>query len=186
MSYTTHVTGEFTIDPPLAWREFKDSVFYEPNAPSRHGPDLLLRVSERTEDTPDGEMIRREATDLVMREIDEYNARDLMDHVQKAVDSSPGHSFIGYLHCEGEENTDIWRVTVQDGKAVRENAKMLFPQDLGQAYVEEWGRFRTKVLNEVWERLRDEGARKGEEYSMLDAMNLVYGMTKERPSWLGS
>lgn len=133
MGYTTHVNGEFTITPPLAWNEFKDSEFAPHNITDRHDPDLILRVSEESVDTEDGPLLRRTATALVMREIDEYCAYNLLDQVRKAVDSFPGHTFTGRLECEGEENTDLWRVVVRDGRAVKVTPRIVWPdeEDLG-------------------------------------------------------
>lgn len=127
MSYTTHVTGEFTITPPLTWPEFKDSKFAPHNIDCSYDPDLILRVAEENIDTDDGPLLRRTATALVMREIDEYNSRNLLDQVQKAVDSFPGHAFAGRLDCEGEEGADLWRVVIRDGRAVEVKPQIVWP-----------------------------------------------------------
>jgi hypothetical protein len=132
MGYTTHVRGEFAITPPLAWPEFKDSEFAPHNITDRYDPELVLRVSEETVDTDDGPLLRRTATALVMREIDEYRAYNLLDQVQKAVDAFPGHTFTGRLDCEGEENTDIWRVVVRDGRAVTVEPRIVWPEGSDQ------------------------------------------------------
>jgi hypothetical protein len=131
MGYITHVTGEFTIEPPLTWPEFKDSKFAPHNAKSSWDPSLLLRVDETTVDTAEGPLLRRTATALVMREIDEYRAHGLLDDVQEAVDSFPGHTFTGRLECEGEENTDLWRVVIRDGRAVKVTPRIVWPDEDG-------------------------------------------------------
>lgn len=114
MSYTTRVTGKFTITPPLAWKEFKDSPFspYPPAGDDRI--ELVLHVEEKTVETGDGPLLHRTAPALVMTEIDEYRAHGLLEVVQRAVDAFPGHTFTGRLECEGEENTDLWP---EDGTA---------------------------------------------------------------------
>lgn len=131
MSYTTHVRGEFAINPPLAWSEFNESKFTPDNVEKNHTPSLILRVNEERVDTEDGVFFRRTATALVMREIDEYRERGLVDEVQSAIDSFPGHTFTGRLECEGEENTDIWRVVVRDGQAVRIEPRIVWPDEDG-------------------------------------------------------
>lgn len=128
MGYTTHVTGEFAINPPLTWPEFKDSEFAPDNIIDSYDPDLILRVEEELVDTDDGPLLRRTATALVMREIDEYRAYNLLDQVQAAVDSFPGHTFTGRLDCEGEENTDLWRVLIRDGRAVKVEPRIVWPE----------------------------------------------------------
>lgn len=133
MGYTTHVRGEFTIDPPLTWSEFKDSPFspYPPAGDDRI--ELVLRVDEETIETDDGPLLRRTASALVMSEIDEYRAHGLLDVVQRAVDSFPGHTFTGRLECEGEENTDMWRVVIRNGRAVKVEPRIVWPDEDGTA-----------------------------------------------------
>jgi hypothetical protein len=129
VSYRTHVTGEFAITPPLTWPEFKDSEFAPHNITTSYDPDLILRVTEESVDTDDGPLLRRTATALAMREIDEYNARNLLDQVQKAIDAFPGHTFTGRLECEGESNTDMWRVVIRDGRAVKVEPRIVWPDE---------------------------------------------------------
>lgn len=131
MSYTTHVTGEFAIEPPLTWPEFKDSKFTPDNVKGKWDVSLVLRITEDTVDTDEGPLLRRTATALVMREIDEYRAHRLLDEVQEAVSSFPGRTFTGRLDCEGEENTDLWRVIVRDGRAVRIEPRIVWPDEDG-------------------------------------------------------
>jgi hypothetical protein len=64
-----------------------------------------------------------------MRQIDEYRENGLVEEIQKAVDEFPGHTFTGYLECEGENNTDIWRVYVKNGKAIRVDPQIIWPED---------------------------------------------------------
>jgi hypothetical protein len=129
MGYTTRVEGEFAIMPPLSWPEFKDSKFAPDNAESSHSPSLILRVAEDAVDTADGPLLRRTATALVMREIDEYRAYDLLEEVQEAIDAFPGRTFTGRLNCEGEETGDLWRVVIRDGRAVRVEPRIVWPDE---------------------------------------------------------
>lgn len=130
MGYHTYVTGEFAITPPLTWPEFKDSEFAPDNIECAWDPDLILRVVEETVDTEDGPLLRRTATALVMREIDEYRSNELLKNVQRAIDSFPGHTFTGRLDCEGQENTDMWRVVIRDGRrAVRVEPRIVWPDE---------------------------------------------------------
>lgn len=129
MGYTTNVTGEFAITPPLTWGEFKDSEFAPDNVESNWKPSLILRTVEERADTRDGATLRITADALMMREIDEYRAYGLIEEAQRAVDSFPGHTFTGRLECEGEENTDLWRVVIRDGKAVKVEPRIVWPED---------------------------------------------------------
>jgi hypothetical protein len=131
MGYTTHVEGELTISPPLTWNEFKDSPFYALQQYDAQR-DLMLRVDETEVDTDGGVLTRRTASALVMAWEDEYRAYNLMDHVQEAVTAFPGHTWSGRLECEGEENTDMWRVVVRDGRAVRVEPRIVWPDEDGE------------------------------------------------------
>lgn len=133
MGYITHVRGEFTITPPLAWPEIKDSPFSPLSPAGDNRLELVLRIDEETVDTDDGTLLRRTASALVMVEIDEYRAHHLLDVVQRAVDSFPGHTFTGRLECEGEENTDIWRVIVRGHRAVKVQPRIVWPDEDGDA-----------------------------------------------------
>lgn len=129
MSYTTHVRGEFTITPPLSWPEFKDSPFYSATGEwDDLKRDVILLVSEDT-NLVDASLIRRTATALAFAEISEYREENLVEHVQEAVDAFPGHTFTGRLECEGEEDTDMWRVVIRDGRAVRVEPTITWPDE---------------------------------------------------------
>jgi uncharacterized protein DUF6205 len=120
----TSVTGEIHIQPPLTWSEFKDSPFLDSD-----DLDVKLHVEQETADTPDGVLTRKTATALVPRWEDAYKAYHLIEHVQRAIDAFPGHTFSGRLKCEGEENTDMWRVVVRDGRAVKVEPRIIWPDD---------------------------------------------------------
>ncbi|MZF56897.1 hypothetical protein GTX53_24215 [Streptomyces sp. SID5594] len=138
MGYRTNVTGEFAITPPLTWGEIKNGPFTTAMAlgkavrlymASAHDYDLALRVNEESVETTEGTLVRRTAAALVMREIDDYRERNLVEQVQEIIDAFPGHTFTGRLDCEGEENTDLWRVVVREGRALRVEPRIVWPDD---------------------------------------------------------
>lgn len=126
MGYNTSVSGEIRIEPPLTWAEIKDSPFL-----ASYGLDVTLRVEEETVDTPDGTLTRRTATALIPSWEDSYKAYHLVEHVQRAIDAFPHRRFTGRLECEGEENTDLWRVIIRDGRAVRVEPRIVWPDEDG-------------------------------------------------------
>jgi hypothetical protein len=125
MGYNTSVSGEITITPPLTWNEIKDSPFLGCDL------DVALHVQEETVDTEDGTLTRKTATALVPAWEDSYKAYHLVEHVQRALDAFPGHTFTGRLECEGEDNTDIWRVIIRDGRAVKIEPRIVWPDEDG-------------------------------------------------------
>lgn len=123
MSYNTRVTGEIRIEPPLTWREFKDSPFAGDDL------DVKLHVEAETVDTDDGPLMRKTAAALIPSWEDKYKAYNLVAHVQQAIDAFPGHTFIGRLECEGEESGDLWRVVFRNGRAVKVTPRIVWPDE---------------------------------------------------------
>lgn len=128
MGYHTRVKGHFTIEPPLTWPEFKTSMFH-PDSDDPYGADLRLHIVEQEIQTEHGVSIIRTADRLEMLQIDEYRAYHLVEQVQKAVDSFPGHTWSGGLECEGEESGDIWRVQIIDGIADKIEPQIVWPDE---------------------------------------------------------
>lgn len=123
MGYNTHVTGAIRIEPPLTWGEFKSSPF------DGRDLDIKLRIDEETVETDDGHLTRKTASALIPSWEESYKAYHLVEHVQRAIDSFPGHGFAGRLECEGEEAGDIWRVVIRDGRAVEVRPRIVWPDD---------------------------------------------------------
>lgn len=123
MGYNTSVSGEIRIEPPLSWREFKDSPF------AGRDKDVTLHVEAETVDTEDGPLMRKTAVALVPTWEDSYKAYYLVEHVQEAIDAFPDRTFTGRLECEGEENADLWRVVVRDGRAVKVTPRIVWPDE---------------------------------------------------------
>lgn len=112
----TRITGEITITPPLTWREFKDSRFFDPPSSGSNVPEVKLKVEETSRDTDEGEVFVRLAVALVP-ERDEQKAYHLTEHVQEAVDGFPDHEFGGHLECFSPEYEELWRIVVRNGTA---------------------------------------------------------------------
>jgi hypothetical protein len=124
MGYNTSVTGEIDIEPPLTWAEFKNSPFADGDE-----LDVKLRIETETVDTDDGPLMRKTASALIPSWEDSYKAYHLAEHVQRAIDVFPGHTFTGRLDCEGEENTDLWRVIIRDGRAKEIRPQIVWPDE---------------------------------------------------------
>lgn len=128
MGYNTRVSGELTMTPPLAWNEFKNSPFHVP-ADEYGDLDVKLAVTEETVDTDEGPLIRKTATALVPAWDDSFKAYHLVEHAQQAIDAFPGREWSGRLECEGEEAGDLWRVIVRDGRAVKVEPRIVWPDE---------------------------------------------------------
>lgn len=129
MGYNTCFSGEITITPPLTWREIKDSPWLPERAKADYA-DVKFKLDEQTIETDDGQVIRRHAVALVPLTDEEYKGYDIVETVQKILDSyRDGHTFTGRFDCEGEQTGDMWRLVVRDGRAVKVEPRIVWPDD---------------------------------------------------------
>ncbi|MEV4227264.1 DUF6205 family protein [Streptomyces bobili] len=129
MGYYTSVTGEIRIEPPLTWAEIKSNPLLPETEGGRSEYDVRLRIDEETVETDEGQMIRKTCSALVPAWDDSFKAYHLIEHVQFMVDTFPGHTFSGRLDCEGEENGDLWRVVIRDGRAEKVTPRIVWPDE---------------------------------------------------------
>jgi hypothetical protein len=134
LSYDTSVDGQFTITPPLTWAEIRTSP-----APTKQDGnfDVSLDVTEETVDTDDGQTIRKTAAALIPGWVGRGTFYHLVEHVQAVIDAHPGHQFTGYFECDGEDTGDLWRVVIRDGKAIRVEPRIVWP-DEADAELDAW------------------------------------------------
>lgn len=129
MGYNTSVNGEIIITPPIPWKRVKDGPFTDTGREHR---DVILRMREEEIENGDDTIIRRTADAVVPAWEDSYRAYYIVEHLQELVDLyGEGREFTGRLHCEGEENLDVWRVYVRDGRAVRVDPVVTWPDEAG-------------------------------------------------------
>lgn len=120
MGYVTRVTGEFKIDPPLTTAEIREWDAYDE-------PEVKLRIEESSVLTEDGELIKRTAAALIPAWDEPYKAYDLEDDVQAFLDAFGRDRLSGYFECNGEEDGDLWRLHVIDGKPARIEPQIVWP-----------------------------------------------------------
>lgn len=128
MSYTSYLSGEIVIDPPIPWGELQGSQFVR--TPDNQEWDRLtwLRLVEDTVETDDGTLIRKQAIAIRHAEADELRVRGLDRQVQEIIDAhGDGRTFDGVFLVRGEKSPDIWRVRIIDGRAVEERPRIVWP-----------------------------------------------------------
>jgi hypothetical protein len=87
-----------------------------------------LEVSSETVTTDEGMLTRFTSDAIVPSTDDSFKVYSLMEDVQKIVSDFPDHTFSGYLYVEGEENDDMWRLYVKDGKAIQVKPEIVWPE----------------------------------------------------------
>ena len=128
MGYYTSVTGLITIDPPITWGELYDTPWAAGEDDYEH--DVQLQIVSTYEETDEGTLERKFATAIVPASEDGYKAYRIEEHLQDiltrfAVD---GRTFRGYLQGEGEDNEDVWRLSVRSGQPHMSKARLVFDE----------------------------------------------------------
>lgn len=129
-SYTT-ATGEFRIEPPLTWAEFKDSP-YRPEH-ERSEPDVLLTVETTEVHSEDGVMLLHRA--VAVRPVSPGRPfayhRGLLATMQELLDRyGSAHAFTGHFQCQdSDEYTpgDLYRIVVVEGIAATLRPQIVWP-----------------------------------------------------------
>jgi len=126
MGYYTSFDGEFVINPPLTWGEVRSSGF-SPDAFEKNELEVKIRVGEQVVDDDEGTRITRTGVALVPAHDDEMRGYNIVEHVQLFIDEHLGHELIGRLDCRGEETGDLWRLEIQNGRAVQVRPRIVWP-----------------------------------------------------------
>jgi hypothetical protein len=129
MGYYTLFEDEISIQPPLAWKEIKDSPFVCHSPRGYVDRDLKLRVVEEDVDSEDGTLMRKYADAVVPVATDSYKGYSTVEHLQELLNThAKSHSFKGYISATGENSGDLWRLAVVDGKAVKIKPEIVWPE----------------------------------------------------------
>jgi hypothetical protein len=121
MGYYTYVNGNFKIEPPIRGKELHD---FNEEEDIPYG--LVTEVYEERKDVEDGVLITR-VMESVWTLDDSFKAYSFDDDLQKLVDRFPGHKWIGCVEGSGEENGDMWRLYIREGKVIKHTVKNMWP-----------------------------------------------------------
>lgn len=124
MGYESYWSGEIRITPPLTWAEIRKT----PGA-----QDVTLRMDERTEDTPTGQI--RTVTSAAITPVrgSAYNGYEIEEELQAVIDAHPGHHFSGAIVArplDPDGGTFRYAVTpsaMTDQKVVRQEPRIIWP-----------------------------------------------------------
>lgn len=133
MTYFTRATGEFRIEPPLTWPEFKDSP-YRPERESSE-PDVQFVVETTEIDGDYGVMLLHRA--VAVRPFAPgmpfaYHT-GLFETLRKLVaEYGQSHRFTGFFECRTTDGTgfdDLYRLIVRNGEVVRTTPTVTWPDE---------------------------------------------------------
>jgi len=139
MSYATRFYGKLTIEPPLNWKEIKQSEAWEGHPDHRSGNGSasifsrrygirLVMVTRKTE-TDEGVTIQRTCNEVeVVGE--ELRADEVLDQLrQLASQFGAAHTFHGWFDAQGERADDTSKIKIVGTEVVQERPVPLWPGD---------------------------------------------------------
>ncbi|GGK61821.1 hypothetical protein Sme01_03670 [Sphaerisporangium melleum] len=128
MGYTSYLSGEISIEPPIPWPELQGSPFIRTATNKEWDRLLWLRMDETTVETDEGTLTRKQAVAIRPSQADELRAHSLVRELQEIVKAhGAGRAFIGFILVRGEESPDIWRAAVHEGEAVEIVPRIVWP-----------------------------------------------------------
>ncbi|WP_435111643.1 DUF6205 family protein [Nocardiopsis synnemataformans] len=118
MGYGVTFDGEITVDPPLNWGQIRRSPASD---------DLEMVQDEKKTDTEEGQTLVISCARLRPQiEADGYRVEL---QLQALVDIfGAAHTFGGYIECWGEDQGDLTRLVVREGKVLRIKPTITWPQ----------------------------------------------------------
>jgi len=133
MTNYTVAMGEFRIEPPLTWAEFKASPYRPEQA--RTEPDVLFEVETTEVDGEQGVMLLHRAVAVhpyAPGRLFGYHV-GLAETLRKLlVEYGDRHQFTGYFECRTSRDDvqhDWYRLTVRDGEVVRMEPHITWPNE---------------------------------------------------------
>jgi hypothetical protein len=128
VGYYSRITGAIAIAPALKWSEYKDKGLTDAGAPNH--PSVVLRTHEEERDGEGGVMFVRWADGIIPATDESIKAYELEAEVRAIVAAfRTGRTFGGYLEISGEEQGDLWRLVVRDGRVVRIEPTVTWPEE---------------------------------------------------------
>ena len=128
MGYNTRLEGSIKITPPLSAAELRE----HPEVSNSDVRSVAVPVVKQRKDTDDGYTVVLEGREIVPTTEEDHKAYGLLDELRQYVTFYPGHTYSGYIYCYGEEQGDIWRVSIKDGKVLEERPKIVWPDGTEQ------------------------------------------------------
>jgi hypothetical protein len=127
MGNSVTVQGELDIVPPLTWNDLKKNPGYRPDAKYH---DMRILFDEETVDTDKGELVCRTGLEVGYGGSSTGDLRYSMIEKQltEIVGALPkGTELKGWLDCRDEQG-DVWRFAVRDGKVVEVKPELVWPE----------------------------------------------------------
>jgi hypothetical protein len=124
MGYDINFSGEIRIDPPIPADEVLAAGFPQPGIYGDR--DVAVRVEEVPVEGVAGAY--RRLVVAIEPCMSQYTAYQAVEHIQEVVDRwGEGRTFPGHLSCSDPHEGGLWRLEVQDGRAVEVHPRIVWP-----------------------------------------------------------
>jgi len=130
MSYEQKLRGEILIDPPVTWDEYKSTTLHRGDGSYPYPVALRMERAVPVPGAP--KPPAHGGPEFVAVALHPHgDAYGLVETLETAVPAfvealSGTHTFTGYLVRHGEEQGDVERYSVYDGKLVSEQARLVW------------------------------------------------------------
>jgi hypothetical protein len=136
MGYTSKVSGNIEIKPVVPHKDvlklIEAGLAKRPDEKYYSGiSDVFVDYYKNREDTDDGVLIKYEAWNIEPASEDRYKAYSIVEDLQKIVDllGTEKYRYLGFFEIRGEDDDDLWRLKVKDGKVMEIKPKIVWPED---------------------------------------------------------
>lgn len=133
MGYYSNLRGGWVVRPALTWVDLKDNL----GLTEEGRRTVWLQMAEVEIEQEDGVLHTKECHNVAVYE-DSVKAYDTEAEVKEIAEAFPDHEFAGYLEVEGEENTDMWRMYIVKGKAIKHSVRAMWPDPPEGAVFRKW------------------------------------------------
>lgn len=126
MGTNSKFSGEITVTPPLTWNEIKATQMIDLVGKDS---EVRLDIDERKTDTPDGTLTVKTCSRIIPTSDQPYRGYYVKEALQVILDQNPGHTFTGYIEARLEDLSSMCRFLIKDGKAVKANPVITWPDE---------------------------------------------------------
>lgn len=128
MGYLTQITEAIYVTPIVPWSKIKDTPFRPECFNEKNWRTFVFDVQEEEVETDEGTLTRKIATRIICGTQDQLKAYHAEEHLQELVDHlGPDFAYSGRFEGYGEENGDMWRLHVRNGKVVKTEPSIVWP-----------------------------------------------------------
>lgn len=128
VSYQTRLYGFLKIEPPISWAEVRGDNHLLTREQGNRSCLLLLLTEDPPEDVAEGQLRRRYVSTISHHGSVTVSGNLVEQALQEILNRyGADRTVSGRIIAEGADFGDLWQLVVRDGRAVREQARIVWP-----------------------------------------------------------